>query len=228
MFDGARTINLPFDFALRFEEPIAEVWGKTVLKQIRVRTQQFARDCVAFVDQIVEWAKHQGAGVQAELVLAQREEINADAKRLEVVGREVVNELRDQVKNSLIRKIEKPSRKKCEKFVNDNQARGTGVKVRILELFERLAEDATDAASGPAIEILTARFREVEREIVAVFEQHADPLSSAADAIVATHELRVKRSDAQRRKRVLVAIGQLLDACPRSVEQPVALKGGES
>lgn len=226
-FDGARTINLPLDFALRFEEPIAEVWGKSILKDLRVRTQQFARDCVTFVDEVVKWAKEQGARVQTQLVLAQREEISADAKRLEAVGREMVNELRDQVKNSLIRKIEGPIRRKCEKFVDDNEDLGTGVKVRILALFHRLAEDATDAASGPAIEILTSRFREVETEILAVFDQHADPPTSAAEAIVASHELRVKRSDAQRRKRVLAEVEAVLGASPRPVEEADAKKGGE-
>jgi hypothetical protein len=226
-FDGARTINLPLDFAIRFEEPIAEVWGKSILKEIRGRTQQFARDCVGFVDQAVEWAKGQGARVQTQLVLAQREEINTDAKRLEAVGREMVNELRDQVKNTLIRKVEGPIRKKCEKFVSDNEDRGGGVKGRILALFHRLAEDATEAASGPAIEILTARFREVEKEILAVFEQHTEPLTSAADAIVASHELRVKRSDAQRRKKVLADADAVLAACPWPVPAESSGKGGD-
>jgi hypothetical protein len=226
-FDGARTINLPLDFAIRFEEPIAEVWGKSILKEIRGRTQQFARDCVAFVDKAVEWAKGQGARVQTQLVLAQREEINADAKRLEAVGREMVNELRDQVKNTLLRKVEGPIRKKCEKFVSDNEDRGGGVKDRILGLFHRLAADASEAASGPAIEILTAQFREVEKEILAVFEQHTDPLTSAADAIVASHELRVKRSDAQRRKKVLAEADTVLAACPWPVPAETSGKGGD-
>ncbi len=224
VFDGARTINLPLDFAIRFEEPIAEVWGKSVLKEIRGRTQQFARDCVAFVDQVVEWAKGQGTRVQTQLVLAQREEISANAKRLEAVGREMVNELRDQVKSTLIRKVEGPIRQKCKKFVSDNKNQGNGVRNRTLDLFDQLADDATEAASGPAIEILTAQFREVEKEILAVFEQHPDPLTSAAEAIVASHELRVKRSDAQRRRKVLAEADTVLDKCP----WPVPAEAGAS
>ena len=226
-FDGARTITLPLDFAIRFEEPIAEVWGKAILKEIRGRTHQFARDCVEFVDQVIEWAKGQGAKVQTQLVMAQRDEISADAKRLEAVGREMVNELRDQVKNSLVLKVEGPIRKKCEKFVNDNEDRGGGVKGRILGLFHQLAEEATDAASGPAIEILTAQFREVEKEILAVFEQHTDPLTAAADAIVASHELRVKMSDTQRRKKVLAEADAVLTACPWPVPEENTSIGGD-
>jgi hypothetical protein len=225
-FDGSRTINLPLDFALRFEEPIAEVWGKSILKEIRVRTQEFARDCVTLVDRVVDWAKAQGTRVQPQLVLAQREEISADAKRLEVVGREMVNELRDQVKNSLVKKVEGPIRRKCQKFVDDNDDKGGGVKGRVLDLFHRLADDATEAASAPAIEILTARFREVENEILTVFDQHKDPLASAADAIVASHELRLKRSDAQRRKKVLADADAVLVACPWPVPAEGDATGG--
>ncbi len=226
VYDGARTVNLPLDFAIRFEEPIAEVWGKSILKEIRGRTHEFARDCVALVDRVVEWAKAQGARVQTQLVLAQREEISGDAKRLEAVGREMVNELRDQVKNTLIKKVEGPIRKKCQKFIEDNEHKGGGAKNRMLELFRRLADDATEAASVPAVEILTARFREVEKEILAVFEQHKDPLTSAAEAIVASHELRIKRSDAQRRKKVLAEADAVLAACPWPVPAEAGAQEG--
>jgi hypothetical protein len=48
-FHGARHIDLARDFALRFEEPIAEVWGKSILKEIRGRTKEFGEDCVRLV-----------------------------------------------------------------------------------------------------------------------------------------------------------------------------------
>lgn len=37
-FDGARYINLPDDFARKFVEPIAEVWGKSIIQEIRNRS----------------------------------------------------------------------------------------------------------------------------------------------------------------------------------------------
>jgi hypothetical protein len=202
------------DFALRFEEPIAQVWGKSILKEIRTRTKQLADDCVALVDQVVEWAKGQGARVQTQLVLAQRDEIKTDAKKLEAVGRERVNELREEMRVHLIREIEGPIRRKCRDFMRQNWDVGTGVKRRILKLFGELADKATEAASGPAIQILTACFRTVEQEILAVFQQHQDPLTSAAEALVASHEQRVKRSDAQRRKTILEEVDAVFSACP--------------
>ncbi len=214
IFSGSRHINLPLDFALRFEEPIAVTWGKLILKEIRGRTKEFAEDCVRLVEQVVDWAKAQGARVQPQMILAHRDEIKADAKKLEAVGREMVNELREEVKNNLIKEIEGPIRKRCKRFVEKGEAEGAGVKGRILGLFRKLAEEATEAAAGPATTILTSCFREVEKEILTVFVRYQDPLTSAAESIIASHELRTKRSDAQRRKKVLAEVGEVLSACP--------------
>lgn len=213
-FEGARHIDLPRDFALRFEEPIAEVWGKSILKEIRTRTKQFAEDCIVLVDQVVDWAKAQGARVKPQLVLAQRDEIKTDAKKLEAVGREMVNEMREEVKNNLIRAVEGPIRSRCRQFIRRNEHVGAGVKERILELFRQLADETTEAASAPASEILSACFREVETEILTVLKQHQDPLAAAAESIVASHELQLKRSDAQRRKKILTEVGDALATCP--------------
>lgn len=213
-FDGSKNINLPHDFAIEIDEPIAEVWGKKILKEIRTRTKEFADDCICLVDEVVEWARNQGARVQPQLVEAQRDEISAGAKRLQTVGKEKVDELREKVRTTLIRKVEGPIRKKCEKFVADGEAAGSGVKNRILDLFGTLAHDVTDTATPTAIEILTIQFREVEAEILAALEQYKDPLASAAEAIVSSHELRTKRSDAQKRKKVLAEAESVLKSCP--------------
>lgn len=218
-FHGAMHIELPRDFALTFEEPIAEVWGSSVLKEIRTRTTNFADDCVALVEQVVVWANSQGAKVKPKLVEAQRDAIIADARKLKTVGRELVNELREEVKNNLIKEIEPPIRRKCEAFVRKNQDVGAGVRNRILELFEELADDALEAAVAPAQRILLDCYRQVEHEIRDVFEQHQDPLSSAADAIVESHESRVRRSDSQKRPAVLAEIEAVLAGCPRELTQ---------
>lgn len=132
-FYGSRQINLPHDFALRFEEPIAEVWGKTLLREIRKRTKAHADDSVKHVERILAWAKQQGAKVKTNVLEAQVEAIKADAQKINAVGKEAVDELREEVKNSLIKKIENPIRKRCKSFVEKNQHIGPGVKVRILD-----------------------------------------------------------------------------------------------
>lgn len=213
-FFGKRRIDLPQDFGLRFEEPIAEVWSKEILTKIRQRTRQFSEDCVGLVEQVVTWARAQGARVNSEVVEAQRDAIRADAKNLTAVGRDKVNELSEQVKNSLIKQIEPPIRKRCKAFVERNQDRGIGAKRRMLDLFDNLAEEVIDAAAGPATDILTRLYGDVRNEINQVFTNWSDPLQSATDAIVSTQESFLKRSDGQKRGRILEAVEAVLSSLP--------------
>ena len=213
-FEGATKVDIPREFALRVEEPIAEAWGKKILSDIRLETKQYAADCVALVGKVVAWAKEQGARVKPRLVEAQYDAIKADAAKLDTVGREMVNELRDEVKNQLIEAIDPPIRDGCRKFVKKNFDVGPGVKNRILVLFDELAEEVTGMAQKPASTILTRLFREVEKEISAAFENHQDPLAAAGDSIVSSQEDYLKRSDAQKRKSVLDEVGKVLSSCP--------------
>lgn len=220
-FDGSRHIDLPRDFALRFEEPIAEVWGKTLLCEIRKRTKEHADDSVKHVERILAWAKQQGSKVKTDSLEAQAELLKADAQKINAVGTEAVDELREEVKNSLIKKIENPIRKRCESFVEKNQHIGSGVKQRILALFNELADETIKAATEPAIELLTNHFRRVEKQIRKVFDEHQeynDPITAASNAIVTSHEEKLRRSDKKKRETVLGALEDVINKCPLSWE----------
>ena len=218
-YAGATDIDLPREFALRFEEPIAEAWGTKILKDIRKETKDYADDCVQLVEKVVVWAKDQGARVQPKLVEAQRDAIKADASKLNMVGREMVKDLRDEVKNQLIGAIEKPIRQGCRKFVARNAHVGPGVKNRILELFGELAAEVTETAEMPACEILKKLFEDVGNEISAALKNHEDPLDVAAEAIVSSQENYLKRSDAQKRKAVLEELYAVQASCPLPEEE---------
>ena len=219
---GARHIDLPKDFALRFEEPIAEVWGKTILKEIRRRTKEYAEDSVTLVNEIHDWAKQQGAKVRTKLLEAEIELIMEDAKKLNVVGKEAVDELRQEVQAGLVKKIEPKIRRKCDDFVKEGEHIGPGVKLRILHLFRKLANDTIEAATEPAIELLTEKFREVEREILTVFKEHKehnDPIEAAVDALVVSHEKRIEREDRKKKQAVLEGLSKIVAASPLPWEE---------
>lgn len=222
VFGGATYIDLPREFALRFEEPIAEAWSKDILKEIRRETREYAADCLALVERVVAWAKEQGARVQPRLVEAQYEAIKADAKKLETVGKEMVNELREEAKNQLVATIESPIRAGCTKFVAKHADVGTGVKYRILSLYAELAENVAEAATKPAANILTKLFRDVEKEVSAAFGDHQDPLASASEAIVSSQESYIKRSDAQKKKGVLKDLDLVLAESPFPISAPAS------
>ena len=86
------------------------------------------------------------------------------------------------------------------------------MKYRILELFQRLAKQATTAARDPAIKILRENFERVRKEIHEEFKKGGDPISDTAAAIVERHEDRVKRSDAQRRGQILREFTRILES----------------
>jgi len=213
-FSGATEIDIQREFALKFEEPIAETWGKEILKDIRKRTNDYANGCLALVEQVVEWAQQQGARVQQKVVEAQSEAIRADAARLKTVGREMIKEVRDKNATLLIETIDGPIRNRCRRFIDSHHDVGSGVKQRILDLYEELADAVTDAAEKPAIRILTGLFKEVEAEILDAFDGHRDPLESITDAIVTSQQNYFERSDGQKRKRILDEAGTILASMP--------------
>ena len=213
-YSGASDINLPTEFALRFEEPIAEVWGKEILKDLRKETKDYADDCVNLVEQVTEWALEQGARIQPKIVEAQRDAIRTDAKQLQAVGHEMVKEMRDEARAQLINVIEGPIKAACDKFVRENSDVGAGVKRRILGLYSELADTVTDAAEEPATKILLKLFKEVEKEILDAFANREDPLASVFNAIVTSQHTYLQRSDKQKKKRVLDELDVVLRNLP--------------
>ncbi len=202
-YRGRSAIDLPGEFSLRFEEPIAEVWGKEILKDIRKQTKSYAGDCVRLVERASEHALSLGSRIEPATVAAHLDSIRTDAKRLEAVGREMVKEKRDEAKARLLDVVRAPIEALCEDFVARDQHRGTGMKHRILSLFQDLADRSAAAAVVPATALLQTQFREVEREILTAFADHQNPLDSLVEAIILRQEKYIERRDAQKRKRAL-------------------------
>lgn len=221
VYRGAKHIELPRDFALTFEEPVAEVWGEKVLKEIRHRTGQYADDCLELVQQVVVWAAEQGVEVNDRLIESQQEAIKSSNSRLKNVGRDVADTLRQEVTSKLGLAIEVQIRSRCESFVASRKNSGTGVQARILELFEELADEAVEAAVEPAREILLGGYQSVQEEIRQVFDQQRDPLQAASEAIVESEASRLQRSDAEKRKAILDNVAVVLERHRELEDSPI-------
>jgi hypothetical protein len=213
-FFGARHINLPDDFARKFVEPVAEVWGKSIIQEIRKRTREFAEDCERMVTDLATWCRKQGARVPPSLLDAQLDALRADIKQIDIAGREVINSLRDRVKNELSTAIHKPIKSKCNAFVKKGDDIGTGVKNRILELFDDLADACTSAAAEAANNLLLQCFKQVESELQHVRKDLENPLDNASDAILQAHRRRVEKSDLKRRSTVLETCDSVIESVP--------------
>jgi GTP-binding protein EngB required for normal cell division len=218
LYGRGRVINLPDDITNYFQEPMAAVWGQKLLKVIRKRTSELADDISMMVEQICVWARDNGgAQVNASLLERQQQRVTDQVAQLRQVGKEAVDELRNVVKQKLMDVIKKPVKKACEDFVARGDDIGLGVKLRILELFETLAKRATTAAEKPAIEVLQFNFSEVREEIRVAFEEWGDPLQETANLIVEKQEDRLKRSDAQRRGKILAEVEEIIAMTPPSM-----------
>jgi GTP-binding protein EngB required for normal cell division len=191
-FHGSRHINLPHDFALRFEEPLAEVWSKGILMGLRRATNEFAEFQENAVCQILAWARAQGMRVP-RLLEALVSSVQENKKTLNIAGREAVDELRERVRKDLIKKIENPIRNRCIKFVDAQKDIGAGVKSRILNLFAELARDVINAALEPARTLLIERCREAEKEILKALKEHSNPVEEASDALLERQEKKLQR-----------------------------------
>ena len=212
-FIGARDINLPRDFSLRFEEPVAQVWSSHILRGLRDQTKQFANYQAEAVSEVLDWARKNKIKVTTKLLEALVDDVNQQRARLNAVGKEAIEELREQIRSELIRKIEGPIRKRCEKFVADGKDIGSGVKIRMLEMIKTLSKEIVDVASLPAKNLLTTRFKDVEKEIVMAFNQHHNPLDDAASALLQKFEYAQDR-DRKKEEEIQSLIQAAEDAVP--------------
>lgn len=214
-FVGAKHVDIPNELTLRFEEPIAIVWSRKLLVDLRRRTRALAEDHVQLVGQVLIWAKGQGARVRPELVEALHEDLKAQSKELTEVGKDAIDDLRTRVKQELFAKVEDEVRKRCSKFVTSRQDQGAGTKLRIVGfLRDELRRSVMNAAVPAAIGVLEANYMRVNAEIKVAFDRVPNPVETAIDAIASAHEDALRRSDAQKRRRVLDRGGDVLDALP--------------
>ncbi|CAN5330844.1 hypothetical protein BH09GEM1_BH09GEM1_42440 [soil metagenome] len=211
---GSRKVDLPGDISDRFQEPMAGVWGTKLLRDVRKRTHHYAQDCATYVGYVCEWARANGGAVTPSILTRQEQRIADQVDQLKEVGKEAADELRKVVRSQLHKAISTPIRKRCEKFIEEGDDIGPGVKMRILSLFAELAREATRAAEKPARKILQERFEEVRVQIDAAFVEWKDPIQQTADAIFASSAQRLKRTDAKERTLVLDKLQTIRDASP--------------
>lgn len=213
-YSGARDINLPKEFTLRFEEPIADAWRKDILQNVRARTKDYSQDCVSLAGELTDWAVSQGARVQTKAVKAQHEALQASAKKFESIGREMTKEMRDEVRDRLTEVVEGKISKACNEFVDQNLHIGRGVKGRILMLYHELAHEVAVAAKSPAQRLLQKVYDGAAEEIRDALTDFQDPLTPLAETIVASEKARLARQDAKQREVVLSNVGSIREALP--------------
>jgi len=98
-----------------------------------------------------------------------------------------------------------------------DEALAAGDERRVEDHVSELADEAIEGATEPAITLLTSRFRDVEQEIIKVFEEHQehrDPVSAAINAIISQYEDKARKTEKKERQAVLETMTQITAACP--------------
>ncbi|MBF0439327.1 MAG: hypothetical protein HQL93_09425, partial [Magnetococcales bacterium] len=191
-FYGSRAINLPEDIVSRFQEPMAAVWGDKLLKVIRSKTAEHSNDIATIVEEICIWASENSDPQNNAPMEYQKTRIARHAEQMKQIGKESADKLREIVKIRLMEVIRLPIKDKCEQFVRSGDDVGHGVKVRIMNLFNQLAEEATEAAKQPAIDVLQGNFNTVRLEIHKAFKQWGNPIEDTKDLIINRHDRQMR------------------------------------
>ena len=212
-FQGARNINLPQDFALRFEEPLAEVWSTEILQGLRNETSRFTKSRANAVKKIDDWVRENEI-TPPPLLTALIDDLNVKQQGLESSESDAVEEMRSKVRSSLQEKIEEPIREGCTKFVAANDDIGKGVKQRILQLFEELATIAVEAARGPAHELLSEQFKTAEDKLLKDLNQNQNPIEQVLEAFTESGS-----GSFEEKGPSVEEIRSVLDAMPLDVTQ---------
>jgi GTP-binding protein EngB required for normal cell division len=216
---SGRHVDLPNELTLRFEDPIAIIWSKSILTTLRKRTAEIGKDHVAIVSEVADWARSHDAKVSTKVVDKLLESMIADAKNLNAVGKEAVDELKQKVRDELYNQLERRIAAACKAFIDRREHEGPGVKSRILAFFrDELASDVTKTAAQVAKKVLNKNYNEVQGEIVEVLRQYSSPLDRVRDAFVTSHEDSVRRSDAKKRRAIIEDIDAALAHAPGNAQ----------
>jgi hypothetical protein len=190
---GSRHINLPNQFAVLFEAPVARIWSRDILNNIKKETLSFTEYESQLLEEIFKWSKLNYANYRTDLLQALIEETDVRRGKINGLSAHAIDEQSGEVTKALLNLITTKIRNRCVRFVEANEHNGPGVKFRMINMFHKIAQDIADATTGPVAELLTQKFRAVEESIRKSFKENHDPLNDAKDALIDRYDKKLER-----------------------------------
>jgi hypothetical protein len=121
--------------------------------------------------------------------------------------KEKLEGLRQEIQEPLYEMAFKPIAKACADAVERKQNLNPGARDRILEAFDAGGQKAIDKATAKALELLLKHHGHLVTQLNQGFlKEHHDPVQAAFDAMTNETLGRARRSDAQKRRKVLARI----------------------
>lgn len=213
---GAKHVDVANELALRFEEPIAVVWSKHVLAQLRARTRALSDDSQKMLEELIDWARGPESGVPPELAQAIHEDLRSEAPTLESFGNEAIDALKERVKERLAPEIQESVRTECNRFVKENRDKGSGVQQRMISfLTEEMIETVVGRVMPIAKEFLLNSYHSVQEDLSKVLHEQRNPIEAAARDLAASysenleHDADVRRAISSEVQRLLKGLGDV-------------------
>ena len=126
--------------------------------------------------------------------------------------KEQLSDLRDTIQKDLRAAIDPPIVAACKKAILAGKQLKPGAKERILRTFDEGGMEAVEKARKAAEVLLTANYNAIVAGLEEGFlKEHHDPVRAAFDALTDQTAGRARRSDAQKRSRVLREVHELME-----------------
>jgi hypothetical protein len=212
-YDGVwegKNINYPEAITRSFVDAVASDWEPLIVEGVRQAMRALSDRDVRLVEQLCEHAASFDERIVADAHIdMQKKLLQQQAKACVSWTRELLDSFRDDVQQKLFSEVAPPIAKAAGQAVKAGLNKGTGAKRRILDAFEEGGEKAIARASARALQVLGDHYQRLYVELEnGYLAQHYDPLQSAFDAMTKDELARARRSDAQRRKRVLEQVAE--------------------
>ena len=203
---GRRTVDLPNELALRFEEPLALIWNRSVVNALKAALDGFAKDVHRTLEEVVKWAQSPEAKLDAKRVERYRDDIAANLARLSDLANTGAALLREQVKQRLHETMEATIRRECQRFVESGMDRGTGVSHRVIAFLKDAIGTATRAAAAKASKFLVDTYQQVVANVSTEFAQASNALTHAQSLLLGDRRASdVGRVEDAQRVRALIS-----------------------
>lgn len=206
--------DLPGEFALRYEVPIAEAWSGQILSGFRDETRRFAKVALDAVHSAMRVVSSNFALEDSRVLADVRSEVVRDVEQIDSLGAELIDELRRRVKDEILPVLEAEIERGCQAFVERGLAEGAGVKSRVLGLLPELADAAASAVVGPGAMLLKGSFRRACEQADSELKSLENPLGRAVTLLV--HVLRqVGRGEDPEVARHRQLVQGVIASCPQ-------------
>jgi hypothetical protein len=206
-----RGVHYPRALTTALVDYVASDWEPQIVEGIRTEVRTLATRGAELVKRLCEDAQRINPRLMSDVshVDTQRKILIQQSQTCVAWTKEQLETLRKEVHEELIEVVRQPITKACRKAVAESKHVGQGMKARVLSTFLEGGESAILEAGAAVERLLDARYRKLLKGLIEGFlKDNHDPIQDALERLTSSEASRVKRSDAQRRRKVLSEVAR--------------------